>query len=321
MNANQSLVYEKGNARMPVPDYQTLMRPLLAVTADGTEHTLSEAAERIADQFGLSPEERAEMLPSGGQLKLFNRTGWAKTYMTKAGLIETVSRGKFRITARGLSVLKLNPTRVDNNILNDFPEFLRFRERGPADRTASNEMLHAESSNGQQTPQELLENGFQTLRAQLSEELLERISQSSPRFFEKLVVDLLLAMGYGGSRSDAGQAIGKSGDDGLDGIIKEDRLGLDAVYVQAKRWKSTVGRPEIQSFAGSLEGHRARKGVFITTSQFSNEAREYVTRIEKKIVLIDGDLLADLSIEFGIGVASVTTYKVQKIDLDYFEEE
>jgi restriction system protein len=306
---------------MPVPDYQTVMLPLLQAIADGQEHTLAEVAEKIADQFGLSESERTEMLPSGGQLKLFNRTGWAKTYMAKAGLMETVSRGKFRITPRGTALLKSRLPKIDNSVLSQFPEFIRFRERVPTDKSTTNGANNAESIGSQQTPQESLENGFQALHGQLSEELLDKISKASPRFFEKLVVDLLLAMGYGGSRSDAGQAIGKSGDDGLDGIIKEDRLGLDAVYVQAKRWKSTVGRPEIQSFAGSLEGHRARKGVFITTSQFSADAKEYVNRIEKKIVLIDGDLLANLSIEFGIGVAPVTTYRVQKIDLDYFEEE
>jgi restriction system protein len=236
--------------------------------------------------------------------------------MSKAGLLETVSRGKFRITQRGISLLKTKPQKIDVNLLNQYPEFVEFRTGANTEAAAGPDLNIV-----QQTPQELLESSYQTLHRQIAGDLLEKISKASPHFFEKLVVDLLVAMGYGGSRRDAGQAIGKSGDDGIDGIIKEDRLGLDAVYVQAKRWKATVGRPDVQSFAGSLDGHRARKGVFITTSQFSGDAKEYVTRIEKKIILIDGEQLANLSIEFGIGVEPITTYKVQRIDADYFEEE
>ena len=241
--------------------------------------------------------------------------------MAKAGLLETVSRGKFRITARGLALLKTKPPKIDVTLLNQYSEFVEFRTGSGSVKSNSEQAPEADLNVAQQTPQELLESSYQTLHHQIADDLLEKIAKASPRFFEKLVVDLLVAMGYGGSRKDAGQAIGKSGDDGIDGIIKEDRLGLDAVYVQAKRWKATVGRPEVQSFAGSLEGHRARKGVFITTSQFSGEAKEYVTRIEKKIILIDGEQLANLSIEFGIGVEPITTYKVQRIDADFFEED
>lgn len=306
---------------MPIPDYQTLMLPLLLLTKDGKEHTLAQAAEAIAQQFSLSEAERNEMLPSGGQLKIFSRIGWSRTYMAKAGLIETVSRGKFRVTPRGLSLLSTNPQKIDVSLLNQYPEFVAFRTGTAPTKSNSDTIGEVDLNAAQQTPQELLESSYQTLHRQIADDLLEKISKASPRFFEKLVVDLLVAMGYGGSRKDAGRAIGKSGDDGIDGIIKEDRLGLDAVYVQAKRWKATVGRPDVQSFAGSLEGHRARKGVFITTSQFSGDAKEYVTRIEKKIILIDGEQLANLSIEFGIGVEPITTYKVQRIDADYFEEE
>lgn len=241
--------------------------------------------------------------------------------MAKAGLLEAVGRGKFKITGRGIALLRTNPPRIDVGVLSQYAEFLEFRERSKPNKTDSANGSEAEVAAAQQTPQELLESSYQALHAQVAEDLLERITKVSPQFFEKLVVDLLVAMGYGGSRKDAGQAIGKSGDDGIDGIIKEDRLGLDAVYIQAKRWKATVGRPEIQSFAGSLEGQRARRGVFITTSKFSADAREYVNRIEKKIVLIDGEPLANLSLEYGIGVEPVTTYKVQRIDSDYFEEE
>jgi restriction system protein len=261
------------------------------------------------------------MLPSGKQRKLVNRIAWAKTYMAKAGLIESVSRGKFKITDRGTTLLKTNPTKIDVALLNQYPEFLEFRERSKPTKTDSANGSEPEVTTAEQTPQELLESSYQALHAQIAEDLLERITKVSPQFFEKLVVDLLVSMGYGGSRKDAGQAIGKSGDDGIDGIIKEDRLGLESVYVQAKRWKGTVGRPDVQSFAGSLEGHRARKGVFITTSQFSADAKAYVNRIEKKIILIDGEQLANLSLEFGIGVEPVTTYKIQRIDSDYFEEE
>lgn len=306
---------------MSVPDYQTLMLPVLRVAEDGKEHTTSEVSEIVATSFRLTEEEQMEMLPSGKQRKLANRVAWAKTYMAKAGLLESVSRGKFKITSRGMALLKGNPARIDAGVLNQYPEFREFRERSKPNKTDSVNGLESEGATAQQTPQELLESSFQALHAQVAEDLLERITKVSPQFFEKLVVDLLVAMGYGGSRKDAGQAIGKSGDDGIDGIIKEDRLGLDAVYIQAKRWKANVGRPEVQSFAGSLEGYRANKGVFITTSQFSSEAKDYVNRIGKKVILIGGDQLANLCLEFGIGVEPVTTYKVHRIDSDYFEEE
>jgi restriction system protein len=306
---------------MSVPDYQTLMLPILRVAEDGREHTISEVSEIVATSFRLTEEEQMEMLPSGKQRKLVNRVAWAKTYMAKAGLLESVSRGKFKITRRGAALLKTNPAKIDVNVLNQYPEFLEFRERSKPNRTDSVIGLESEVATAQQTPQELLESSYQALHAEVAEDLLDRITKVSPQFFEKLVVDLLVEMGYGGSRKDAGQAIGKSGDNGIDGIIKEDRLGLDAVYIQAKRWKGTVGRPDVQSFAGSLEGYRAGKGVFITTSQFSSEAKDYVNRIGKKIILIDGDQLANLCLEFGIGVEPVITYQVQRIDSDYFEEE
>jgi restriction system protein len=306
---------------MPIPDYQTVMLPLLLFVADGKEHTTAQAAEMVAQEFNLTDAERAELLPSGGSLKLFSRVGWARTYMAKAGLLEAVGRGRFKITNRGSDLLKTRPAKIDVTVLNQYPEFLEFRERSKPNKSDSPNGSEPDIAVAQQTPQEQLESSYQVLHAQIAEDLLERVTKASPQFFEKLVVDLLVAMGYGGSRKDAGKAIGRSGDDGIDGIIKEDRLGLDAVYVQAKRWKGTVGRPDIQSFAGSLEGQRARKGVFITTSQFSADAKEYVTRIEKKIILIDGEQLANLSLEFGIGVEPVTTYRIQRIDSDYFEEE
>lgn len=237
---------------MSVPDYQTLMLPLLQLTGDKEEHTLAQAVDTIAQQLNLSEDERNEMLPSGGQIKIFNRVGWSKSYMAKAGLLEAVSRGKFKITDRGIALLNTHPTRIDVALLNQYPEFVEFRTGVPTPESNTTMPSEPDLTATQQTPQELLENSYQALHRQTADELLEKISKASPRFFEKLVVDLLVAMGYGGSRKDAGRAIGKSGDDGIDGIIKEDRLGLDAVYIQAKRWKATVGRPDVQSFAGSL---------------------------------------------------------------------
>jgi restriction system protein len=298
------------------------MLPILRFAGDGKEHSLSEAADAIAQHFALSDEDRKELLPSGNQKKLYNRVGWSRFYLLKAGILEAVGRGRFKITDRGVSVLNSNVPELNVRFLEQYPEFVEFRSARQSRSTSdSEEALPFGKDIPQQTPQEMLETSYQILRRELAQELLEKISKCSPRFFEELVVDLLVAMGYGGSRRDAGQAIGRTGDEGVDGIIKEDRLGLDAIYIQAKRWKASVGRPDVQGFAGSLEGHRARKGVFITTSQFSPDAKDYVSRIERKIILIDGDQLASLCIDFGVGVAEVTSYIVKRIDLDYFEEE
>jgi restriction system protein len=300
---------------MAVPDYQSMMLPLLKIASDRQEHSLGEIIETLALQFGLTDADKQEILPSGRQAKFDNRVGWARTYLKKAGLVESTGRAKFRITERGLQVLKGNPVGINNRFLQQFPEFLEFQNVSRQSNRRDEEEVEPD-----QTPEEILELSYQSLRHDLAQELLERVKNSSPRFFENLVVDLLVAMGYGGSRKDAGQAVGQSRDGGIDGIIKEDKLGLDVVYVQAKRWEGTVGRPVVQAFAGSLEGQRARKGVLLTTSQFSQDARDYVSRIEKKIVLIDGEQLAQLMIDHGIGVAEVASYAVKKADLDYFEE-
>ena len=299
---------------MPIPDYQSIMLPLLQLAADSANHSLAEAANSLADEFGLSPAERSELLGSGVQPKFANRVSWASTYLKKAGLLESGGRGSFRITDRGRGVLRNPPERITPRWLSRYPEFVQFRTRPQRDG-------EPDVSSDEATPEERLEASYRELRGALAQELLQRVKRSSPRFFETLVVDLLVAMGYGGSRQDAGQAVGQSGDDGIDGVIKEDRLGLDVVYVQAKRWDRTVGRPDVQAFAGSLEGQRARKGVMITTSQFSPDARDYVGRIEKKIVLLDGAELAELMIEHGIGVAETVRYSIRKLDLDYFGEE
>lgn len=303
---------------MPIPDFQNLMLPLLRIAADGAEHRLSDVIEALAQQFELSEAERAELLPSGVQPKFDNRVGWARTYLGKAGLVESPRRGWFRITERGRAALAQNPLRIDMAFLSQYPEYQTFRSRG---RVVENDVAAASPAEEVASPEERLEASYQALRGALAQELLEKVKQVSPRFFERLVVDLLVAMGYGGSRRDAGQAIGRSGDGGIDGIINEDRLGLDVVYIQAKRWEQTVSRPEVQAFAGSLEGVRARKGVMITTSTFSPQAREYVSRIEKKIVLIDGEQLAQYLIDYDIGVTEVSRYVIKKVDLDYFEED
>jgi restriction system protein len=301
---------------MPIPDYQSLMLPLLKLVRDRQEHAFGEIIEALAKEVRLTEAERKEILPSGIQAKFDNRVGWARTYMKKAGRLESTGRGRFRITDRGLQILNSNTPEINVKFLRQFPEFLDFQKSSRQEN--KNDEKDEEPS---QTPEESLESSYQNLRRELAQELLERIKNSSSKFFEKLVVDLLVAMGYGGSRKDAGQAVGQSGDDGIDGIIKEDKLGLDVVYIQAKKWEATVGRPIVQAFAGSLEGQRARKGVLITTSQFSQEAKEYVNRIEKKIVLIEGEQLAQLMIDHGIGVNEIAKYTVKKFDLDYFDEE
>jgi restriction system protein len=300
---------------MPIPDYQAMMLPLLNFSRDGKEHSAREASDALAELYSLSEDERKELLPSGQQAVFTNRVAWARTYLKQAGLIEATRRGFFRISGRGLEVLKKKPSSIDVKFLEQFPEFLEFRNR----RKDKDEVVES-AEVSQQTPEESLESAYQKLRYDLGQELLNQVRQCSPSFFEKLVIDLLVKMGYGGTRKDAGSAVGKSGDGGIDGIIKEDRLGLDIIYVQAKRWEGTVGRPEIQKFAGALQGQRARKGIFLTTSGFTADAIDYISRIESKIVLIDGDTLSQLMIDHGVGVAITAIYEVKRVDSDYFTE-
>jgi len=301
---------------MPIPDYETLMLPLLKIAGDGKEHEPSEVTELLSDEFNLTADERKQVLPSGQKSVIYSRAQWAKTYLKADGLLESSARGRYQITQRGLDVLKSKLAKIDGKFLNQFAEFIEFKRRSRKDES-KNDVQEDEVK----TPEELLESGYQNLRDTLAQELLEKIKNAPPKFFEQLVVDLLVAMGYGGSRKDAGQAVGQSGDGGIDGIIKEDKLGLDAVYIQAKRWDSAVGRPVVQNFVGSLEGFRATKGVLITTSKFATSAEEYVKSVRKKIVLIDGEELAQLMIDHNVGVAEVATYKVKKVDADYFGEE
>ncbi|HEU5228839.1 MAG TPA: restriction endonuclease [Ktedonobacteraceae bacterium] len=306
---------------MAVPDFQSLMLPLLKIAGDQNEHSLSEATEILAQQFNLNDQDRKELLPSGKQRKFDNRVHWARTYMVKANLIVPTGRSKFRITEQGSGVLKEHPPLINIKYLEQFPEFLEFKNKSNkinGDTEAPQEIIEKTS----QTPQEILDTSYQNLRQNLAQEILERIKNSPPKFFENLVVDLLIAMGYGGSRKDAGQAIGQVGDGGIDGIIKEDKLGLDAIYLQAKRWEGTVTRPVVQGFAGALIGRKARKGVLITTSNFSQQAIEYASGIDNlKIILIDGEQLAQLMIDHDVGVTEESRYVVKKMDLDYFSDE
>ncbi len=307
---------------MAVPDYQSFMLPILRMLGDGEIYNGREINERMAEEFQLTEEDKNILLPSGRRKTYVNRIGWARTYLKKAGLIQSPSRGRFQITERGLKVLSENPPSIDVKFLQRFDEFVEFRQGNrKQDENAGTEAALQNEEKDERTPEEILESSYEKLRMELASELLEKIKSCSPSFFEKLVIDLLVAMGYGGSRSDAGRAIGRSGDEGIDGIINEDRLGLDVIYVQAKRWSDTVGRPVVQAFAGSLEGKRAKKGILITTSKFSKEAHDYVKVIEKKIVLIDGERLAQLMIDYNVGVSEVASYTIKRIDTDYFEEE
>jgi restriction system protein len=303
---------------MTIPDFQAIMLPLLQYASDGKEHSLREAITYLADVFNLSDEEKKGLLPSGQQTVFDNRVGWARTHLKKAVLLEYPKRGFFQITDRGKDLLIQNPTKINIKFLNQFPEHIDFLNSKKDNDKSEPEIIEISET----TPQESIEFGYQKIRKELELELLNRVKSCSPDFFERLVVDLLVKMGYGGSRRDAGRAIGKSGDGGIDGIIKEDKLGLDIVYIQAKRWDNTVvGRPEIQKFVGALHEQRARKGVFITTSRFSQEAREYVSIIDSKIVLIDGQELAQLMIDNHVGVSTVSIYEIKKIDSDYFTDE
>jgi restriction system protein len=294
------------------------MLPLLRIAADGEEHSVSEAREVLASEFNLSVVDQQELLPSGRQGRFANRVAWAKAHLTQAGLLVLPRRGHFRISDRGREVLRSAPARIDIKFLAQYAEFTEFQS-GKGD-SGEQPMESGGAAAGMDTPEEALEAAHGQVQASLASEVLARVKTAPTRFFERLVVDLLLKMGYGGSRSDAGQAVGRSGDEEIDGIISEDRLGLDVVYLQAKRWDGTVGRPEVQRFVGALQGKRARKGVFITTGSFSAGAVAYVEHIDPKIVLIDGRRLAELMIDFEVGVATVRTYHVKRVDSDYFEE-
>lgn len=307
---------------MPIPQQGKIRRPLLEYISKHGQVNMRDAIQAMADHFSLTEQERIERLASGSR-RFDNRVQWSKLGLVAAMFLETPERGVWRITERGRQALA-KPGDINRKFLMQYPEYVEWAEQsdepkrnGNNGATSQDEQEIAQDVN----PEEVLESSVQAIQEALAVELLEKVKSSSPQFFERLVVDLLVSMGYGGSLKDAGQAVGQSGDGGIDGIIKEDKLGLDAIYVQAKRWQGTVGRPEIQAFAGSLEGVRARKGVFITTSKFTRDALDYVERIEKKIILIDDKQLAHYMIEHGVGVSETARYIVKKIDLDYFDAE
>lgn len=301
---------------MAVPDFQTMMLPVLEYFRDGKEHTRKEIFEFSVRFFNISQEEQQIMLPSGNMLLYQNRAGWAKSYLLKAKLIENTKRGVYKITERGLSVLSEKPKKIDVKFLKQFAEYVEFREGSKQDEKNSATLIEVQ----EQTPEEILEKNYNIIKSSLASELLDTIKTCSPAFFERLVVDLLTSMGYGRSIGES-KVVGRSGDGGIDGIINEDKLGLESVYIQAKRWQNTVGDVEIRNFIGSLQLKGARKGVFITTSDFTTQARNSAAMITgTKIVLIDGLTLADLMIEYNVGVSVKTSYEIKRIDSDYFEE-
>ncbi len=317
---------------MAIPDFESVMLPLLKYANNGQPHKFSDACDAIAKQFGVTEPELRLLLPSGRYPIFRSRVSWAKTYLAKALLLEVPNRGTFQITQRGLDTLKVNISKIDVEYLRQYPEFLEFQHRSKANTDTSTKPQKGTTPiepeikpimQKEQTPDELLENAYWELQTTLAQDLLKQIEQCSSGFFENVVVDLLVAMGYGGSRKDAAQVVGKSGDGGIDGIIKEDLLGLDAIYIQAKKWKngSPVSRPEIQKFVGALQGHHASKGIFITTARFAETAKEYVRNLNSKVILIDGEELAKYMIDFNIGVTLRETYQIKKIDFDYFIEE
>ncbi len=304
---------------MSIPKFHEFMLPILELTDDGAIHNPSELVSKLTAAFDLSEDQRKQRIPSGKQTVIYNRVTWGITYLRKAALLESVSRGQYRITAMGRSVLENPPSSITKAWLIDkSSSFAVFSNSLKSD---SSNVSVVDPTNEELTPEEAIGQSYDQIKLELAQELLIQIKSQSPQFFEQLVVDLLVAMGYGGSREDAGKAIGKSGDGGIDGVINEDRLGLDSVYLQAKRWDNAVGRPQIQAFAGGLDGVRARKGVFITTSTFASPAREYVKNIDKSIVLIDGKMLSNLMIEYNLGVTVTQTMQLKRIDVDYFESE
>lgn len=303
---------------MPIPDFQSIMRPVLNAVADGTALGLSALRERIADEFQLSEEERHERLPSGRQTVINNRVGWARTYLNKAGLLSIPVKGQVQITPRGLEALTTGPERITVGWLKRYPEFAEFHTTRPSGSDTEALPVAVEEDI---TPDEQLSQAHQALMKSLADDLLTQVRAATPTFFEQLVVDLMIAMGYGGSRKEAGRATQQTSDDGIDGIIKEDKLGLDVIYLQAKRWSNTVHRPEIDKFIGALTRRRARKGVFITTSEFSAGAREAALGLDIKVVLIDGVELARLMIENSLGCSVKQVYEVKELDNDYFIED
>jgi restriction system protein len=296
-----------GEIEMPIPDYESIMLPLMqiAANANGNELQLSAAIEQLADDFKLTEEEKKELLPSGGTFKFSSRASWARTYLQKAGLLEATRRGFFKITQRGVDILKKKPSRIDNKLLSQFEEFLEFQGKKKSKKE--------NDSTPRDTPIESIATHYEQIRQALASEILDKVKKCSPQFFERLVILLLVKMGYGGSLKDAGQAVGKTGDGGIDGVIREDKLGLDNIYIQAKRWTDKpVGSPDIDQFAGALSKKKASKGIFITTSNFTKDALASVREYSSRIILIDGSQLSEYMIDHGVGVSVESIYEIKK---------
>jgi restriction system protein len=303
---------------MPIPDYETLMSPLMSLAAENAnkELVLLNAINSLANKFQLTEEERRELLPSGATFKFSSRVGWAATYLKKAGLLEAPRRGCVRITQRGLDALKKRPAKIDGDFLSQYEEFRQFQNKKKDKKDK-----YSAASENKETPIESIDAQYRRVREALASELLEKVKKCSPQFFERLVINLLVKMGYGGSLKDAGRAIGRSGDGGVDGVIKEDKLGLDNIYIQAKRWADKcVGSPDIDQFAGALSKKKANKGIFLTTSTFSKDALASVKEYGAKIVLLDGPQVAQFMIDYGVGVSVDQIYEIKKMDSDFFEE-
>lgn len=293
-----------------IPNYQECMLPFLQLINDNQIHTLKECVEKLSDILELTEEEKSELLPSGKQTIISNRISWARFYLEKAGLVNVVSRGKYQITQEGIDLLDEHPTSINNDILYRYPKFIEFLKQSSTKGNNNTNKTFSEQQNtfSEQTPEEILDSTYKQLQSNLSEEIIEKVLQQSPQFFERLVVDLLVKMGYG-----AGKITGRTGDGGIDGIIDEDKLGLDVIHIQAKKWQigNNVGRKELQSFVGALAGQSGRKGVFITTSSFTREALEY-NPSNVKIAKIDGKRLADLMITYNLGVSTKVLYEIKK---------
>jgi len=310
---------------MALPGFQDFMLPILTILKDGKELQKKDIKETVSQSLNLSEEEKSLKSQDGKYYVFSNRIAWALTYLKHAGLIESKKYGFYNITMEGQKVLRSNPARIDRKFLLQYPTFRDFvyprSENTEVIKKIQDKDEDKEDLSTNDDPQEMIENGYQIILNGLCKEILDKIKSCTPRFFEVLVVELLLKMGYGGSLKDAGKAIGQSGDGGIDGIIKEDKLGLDAIYIQAKRWEGSVGRPEIQKFVGSLVGNHANKGVFITTSSFTNEAESFVKTIHHKVVLIDGETLAQYMVDYDLGVTKEISYDIKRIDNDFFVEE
>jgi len=304
---------------MATPDFQSFFYPVLKYSSEHDEISLKEIREFLTQYFSLTDEDKAERIPSGAQTKFDNRIYWTKSYFSKAKLIEKTKHSHFKITDRGRSFLK---NFSDNISINDLKTIEEFRDFNEGTTSSDKQTTSIKTAIENQTPLEKLEESYQFIKRELASELLEKIRSNTWQFFEDLVIDLMVKMGYGGSRNKADESIKRTNDEGIDGIINEDKLGLDVIYLQAKMWKeeTSIGRPEIQKFVGALHGQRAKKGVFITTSCFAKTAIEYVKSIDPKVILIDGETLTNLMIEHNVGVTGIETYQIKKIDLDYFEQ-